>query len=112
MRSWRILTRKRRRNRRFVFGKRVESCPLAGLDPEKTIKTQYTLGVKRDQFIHELQQLLHSNEPGSLDKALCLTAQHLEISPEEIVSECCSRPLASLRQKLGQLIEPEVVCKV
>jgi hypothetical protein len=51
----------------------------------------------------QLDQLLRSNEPGSLDKALRLTAQYLETSPEDIVAQSCSRPVGSLREKLGRL---------
>jgi hypothetical protein len=32
------------------------------------------MGIKRDQFIHDLDRLLNSNKPGSLAKALRLTA--------------------------------------
>jgi hypothetical protein len=62
------------------------------------------MGIKREQFIHDLDQLLRSNEPGSLDKALRLTAQCFDISPEDLVAECCSRPLGSLRKELGQFV--------
>jgi hypothetical protein len=59
--------------------------------------------VNQQEFINDLDQLLRSNEPESLDKALQVIAQYLEMSPEEIVSECCSRPSGSLRNKLGKL---------
>jgi hypothetical protein len=60
---------------------------------------------ERDEFINDLDQLLCSNEPESLDKALHLIAQYLEMSPENIVAECFSRPSGSLRNKLGRWYE-------
>jgi hypothetical protein len=60
-------------------------------------------GAKRDQFIHHLDRLLNSNQPGSLAKALRLSAQYLEMSPEDIVAECFSRPSGSLRNNLGAI---------
>ena len=45
------------------------------------------VGMERDQFVHELDRLLHSKEPGSLAKALRLTSQYLEIPPDDIVAE-------------------------
>jgi hypothetical protein len=63
-------------------------------------------GIERYQFIHELDQLLRSNEPDSLDKALSLAAQYLQMPSEDILAQCCSEPFGSLRKKLGQLEEP------
>jgi len=56
-------------------------------DQEEVFNGAIQMGTKRDQFIQQLDRLLHSREPGSRGKALRLAAQYLEMSPEDIVAE-------------------------